>query len=91
MKTKLNILIIKPKLQSYGEPLKTNLALLLQLPISFTCQAYFRTMLSIINWKNLFSKAEIDEVIKNMPFDKAPGPDGFNGAFIKACWDRYHI
>lgn len=33
-----------------------------------------------------FSKEEIDEVIAHMPADKAPGPDGFNGAFIKACW-----
>jgi hypothetical protein len=21
-----------------------------------------------------------------MPFDKAPGPDGFNGLFVKKCW-----
>lgn len=33
-----------------------------------------------------FSKKEIDDVIKDLPADKAPGPDGFNGAFIKACW-----
>ncbi|KAK1626732.1 hypothetical protein QYE76_001047 [Lolium multiflorum] len=28
-----------------------------------------------------FTKEEIDEVIHNMPNDKAPGPDGFNGQF----------
>ena len=22
-----------------------------------------------------------------MPSDKAPGPDGFTGAFFKACWE----
>jgi hypothetical protein len=22
-----------------------------------------------------------------MPSDKAPGPDGYTGAFFKACWD----
>jgi len=33
-----------------------------------------------------FSKQEIDAVIKEMPTNKAPGPDGFNGNFIKACW-----
>ena len=22
-----------------------------------------------------------------MPADKAPGPDGFNGYFIKSCWE----
>ena len=30
---------------------------------------------------------EIDEVVKNLPSDKAPRPDGFNGDFIRACWD----
>lgn len=34
-----------------------------------------------------FTKEEIDEVIKNMPADKSPGPDGFNAAFLKSCWD----
>jgi hypothetical protein len=33
-----------------------------------------------------FSVAEIENVIKIMPFDKAPGLDGFNGLFIKKCW-----
>ena len=30
-----------------------------------------------------FSNEEIDEVIKCMPNDKFPGPDGFNGIFMK--------
>jgi hypothetical protein len=34
-----------------------------------------------------FTKAKIDEVIKSMPIDKAPGPDGFNGLFLKTCWE----
>jgi hypothetical protein len=29
---------------------------------------------------------EIDLVVKRMPSDKAPGPDGFNGLFLKKCW-----
>jgi hypothetical protein len=33
-----------------------------------------------------FSTLDIDEVIKHMPPDKAPGPDGFNGLFLKRCW-----
>jgi hypothetical protein len=27
------------------------------------------------------------DVIKYMPVDMAPGPDGFNGLFLKQCWD----
>jgi mannosylglycoprotein endo-beta-mannosidase len=34
-----------------------------------------------------FTKQEMDDVIKFMPVDRAPGPDGFNGLFLKKCWD----
>lgn len=33
-----------------------------------------------------FTHEEIDVVVKEMPPDWAPGPNGFNGAFLKACW-----
>jgi hypothetical protein len=33
-----------------------------------------------------FEKAEMDLVVKHMASDKAPGPDGFNGLFLKKCW-----
>ena len=33
-----------------------------------------------------FTKYEIDGVVKEMPADRAPGPDGFSGLFLKACW-----
>jgi hypothetical protein len=29
---------------------------------------------------------EIYENVKHLPPDKALGPDGFNGAFLKKCW-----
>ena len=33
-----------------------------------------------------FIDGEIEGVIKNLPNSHAPGPDGFNGLFIKKCW-----
>jgi hypothetical protein len=52
-----------------------------------------------INWQSLgyaphdlsdleapFSQEELKNTIDSMPSDKAPGPDGFTGAFFKACW-----
>jgi hypothetical protein len=33
-----------------------------------------------------FTQEDIDLVIKQLPADKALGPDGFNGAFLKKCW-----
>ena len=43
-----------------------------------------------IDFSNLeipFTKEEIDNIVKCMPNDKSPGPDGFNGAFLKKCWN----
>lgn len=33
-----------------------------------------------------FTKEEIDNVIKEMALDHAPGPYDFNGLFMKKCW-----
>jgi hypothetical protein len=32
------------------------------------------------------TREEIDSIVKRWPIDKAPGPDGFNGMFMKKCW-----
>ena len=32
-----------------------------------------------------FTKEEMDDTVKHMPIDKAPGPDSFNGSFFKKC------
>lgn len=32
-----------------------------------------------------FSTQEVDEIIKHLPLDKSPGPDGFNNEFLKKC------
>jgi len=46
---------------------------------------------SITNEKNLaltreISLEEVEEAVKSMPNDKAPGPNGFTIKFYKACW-----
>ena len=33
-----------------------------------------------------FTRNDIDQVVKELPSDRAPGPDGFSGSFIKSCW-----
>jgi hypothetical protein len=33
-----------------------------------------------------FSKEEIDNIVKNLPLGKSPGPDGFNTNFMKKYW-----
>jgi retron-type reverse transcriptase len=33
-----------------------------------------------------FSEEEISNIVKHMKPDRAPGPDGFNGLFLKKCW-----
>jgi hypothetical protein len=33
-----------------------------------------------------FLEEEIDAVVRCLPNDKSPGPDGFNNEFLKRCW-----
>jgi len=40
-----------------------------------------------INLNRPVSEEEVSEVLKDMQNGKAPGPDGFNVDFFKACWD----
>eukprot|EP00253_Pinus_taeda_P022158 PITA_22158 len=40
------------------------------------------------NWalRKTITMEEVEEAVRNMPNDKAPGPDGFTINFYKACW-----
>jgi hypothetical protein len=43
-----------------------------------------------------FTYADIDEIVKDSPTNKSPGPDGFSGEFFKKCWhikksDVYYV
>jgi hypothetical protein len=33
-------------------------------------------------------KEEIDLIVQQLPSDKSSGPDGFNGDFLKKCWQK---
>jgi hypothetical protein len=33
-----------------------------------------------------FERKEVEDIVKKLPNDKSPGPDGFNNEFIKSCW-----
>jgi hypothetical protein len=49
--------------------------------------SYFLESHENLQWlEEPFTREEIDAVIKQLPNDKAPGPDGFNNEFIKKCW-----
>jgi mannosylglycoprotein endo-beta-mannosidase len=40
-----------------------------------------------LDWiESEFLKEDIDKVIAELPNNKSPGPDGFNGEFLKKCW-----
>ena len=38
-------------------------------------------------WSNLFSEQEIEEALKSMKEDYAPGPNGFTSTFFKVFWE----
>ena len=38
-----------------------------------------------------FSDEEINQIVKELPHDKSPGPDGFNNEFFKACWEIIEV
>jgi hypothetical protein len=53
---------------------------------NFDFSRYLQPILGLEALTAPFTHEEIDKVVANMPTDKAPGPDGFTGLFIKVCW-----
>jgi hypothetical protein len=54
-------------------------------PISFNWDALNLPSLNLEGLDDAFTEKEVKEAIMDMPTDKAPGPDGFNGKFFKTC------
>jgi hypothetical protein len=74
----------------YGERLETSIPIQMQ----FDLASLIEKVPGLEELTTTFLSEEIDLVIKEMPSDRAPGPDGFNGMFFKKCWsiikDDFH-
>jgi hypothetical protein len=54
--------------------------------MQFDLSALIRNVQGLDGLTLPFLEKEIDDVIKDMHVDRALGPDGFNGMFLKKCW-----
>ena len=54
--------------------------------MGFDLSSLIAPVLGIDDLDAPFSDEEISTVLKVLPIDRAPGPDGFNGMFVKRCW-----
>jgi len=54
--------------------------------VSFDLASLLSNAVDLTFLANTFSRMEIDPVVKALPSDKSPRPDGFNTYFIKKCW-----
>ena len=55
--------------------------------LSFNWESLALPSHNLIGLDDPFLEEEVKEAISDMPSDKAPGPDGFNGKFYKSCWE----
>lgn len=54
--------------------------------LSFNLDTLLANNVDLTSLVASFTHEEIDSIVKNLPNDKAPGPDGFNTDFMKKCW-----
>jgi hypothetical protein len=57
-----------------------------QRSFSLNLIACHRDAIDLSSLEAPFSEKEVRDTIGALPFDKAPGPDGFTGKFYKCCW-----
>jgi hypothetical protein len=77
--------VIIIKLPLYGNPTKIGWVSLRPLLCSLTFMILLNPMICI----NPSTPEEIESMVKEIPPDKAPGPDGFNGHFLKKMLAYY--
>jgi hypothetical protein len=53
--------------------------------IHFNLDSVLQTSSDLNSLVEPFSTMEMDLVVRNLPSDKSPGPDGFNIDFVKKC------
>jgi len=56
-------------------------------PLTFLWPTLGYTPQDLSSLEDPFTQEEIKDTINSMTGDKAPGPDGFTGAFFKTCWE----
>ena len=64
---------------------KNRMGIILQPRMLFDLSNLISLTVNLDSLVTPFVKEEIDRIIKLLPTDKAPGPDGFNGMFMKKC------
>jgi hypothetical protein len=53
---------------------------------SLNLAAFHHQQMNLTHLDEPFTAEEVWATIKDMPLDKAPGPDGFTGRFYRSCW-----
>jgi hypothetical protein len=68
------------------QPYKDRLGTTFQFPMLFHLASLIQPAATLEELSVSFTTHEINEVIRTMTVEKALGPDGFNGQFLKNCW-----
>lgn len=55
--------------------------------ILFDLDSLLQCDVDLSSLESPFYHNDIDLVVKMLPIDKSPGPDGFNNEFLKQCWN----
>lgn len=69
------------------EAFKQRMGCTVGVEMGFNLETLIRPVEGLHSLSSPFTTEEMDSVVKYMPHDRAPGPDGFSGQFLKKCWD----